>query len=202
MELGDAATADEVILAFLMAESDADRYGATIRQLLGNRGLTDSLILLPDLTSDRENHLRAEILAQYRGWGTDDFLFKGFPTVIEWHRARLSPNDAREMLYANSPEWVALSGGSRRIGDGASAAARTPAVSDPTGTVWRINAVADLYRQGLAIQPPIVVTTPIRQPLIAVEGHTRLTAWLLAERPPSLDVLLGVSDQLGSWYWR
>jgi hypothetical protein len=148
VELGDAATADDVIVAFLMAEFDADRYGATIRQLLANRGLTKSLILHPDLTSDHENQLRAEILAQYRGWGTDDYLFEGFPAVIEWHRARLSPNDAREMLYANSPEWVALSGGSRRIGDGASAAARTPALSDPTGTVSRINAVADLYRRG------------------------------------------------------
>ena len=64
---------DEMVLAFLSAEVDSNRFGAVVRQLLGDL----ELVRNADTTDATANQRRRSVLVQYRGWGRNSALFLG-----------------------------------------------------------------------------------------------------------------------------
>lgn len=69
---------------------------------------------------------------------------------------------------------------------------------DVVEAALRSHWVAARYRARENLAPPIPVA-PAGQPLVALEGHTRLVAWLLAERTDPLKAIVGSSERLGGW---
>src|SRR2546425_34638 len=113
LDLGPV-TEDEMVLAFVRGEIDSPLYG--FRAGLGPHA--GRIVDHADLADAEGNTARKEVLRQGRGY-PDRLLFQGLPRNVTWRRFRLDPNEVADLRYANHPAWVALSGGTRRVRDGA-----------------------------------------------------------------------------------
>jgi hypothetical protein len=207
MRLLRPASEDEVVAAFLRAESDeTGRYRAPIRERLGSDGEPLDTVRRPDLGDPWQNAYRRRLLGDLRGFGREEGMFVGFPASVEWHRAALRRDELLEVRYiddrSSDDYWVTLSGGSRRPLD---AAGRIRAGIGPRWAlaVWDLAGceavVARLHSGSL---PELIVATT-RRPgrVVAVEGNGRLTSFaLFPERlPETVEVLCALADDLGSW---
>jgi hypothetical protein len=193
------ATEDEMVLAFLRAEIDSERY----RQHYPHGGdvaeVAHRLIEHPDLNDPLENGMRRGLL-RYRGYGLGQFLFAGLPDDLTWQRVELTLDELEQTKYADYPTWIELSGNTRRIGDGARNVGKLSPNEDPTEHVLGIAAALE---QGRPFPELIFVSLPNGQPgdLILFEGHSRATAYAYAGKPDRLEALVGVSPNLARWRW-
>jgi hypothetical protein len=188
---------DEMIAVFLRAELDSGRYGGKLRELLARDGRHEEVVRYPDLADFGANAYRRRLLDEHRFYERREGLFLDFPRSVDWFRAVLDRDEVLDILYIDWDWWLRLSGGTRRPRD---AARRILA-----GEVADADLEADeKLAAALRADPPpelIAVTTPARTPLVVVEGHARLTAYATFPEylPPTLEILLGVSDEMQRW---
>jgi hypothetical protein len=195
-------TEAEMVAEFLRAEISSTRFGGGLASLLLQRRIDLSVVDSPDPTNSSDNEIRATLLAQHRGYSTNSYLFQGFPNAVVWKRVVLTRDDLRNVLYANHlPEWSALAGGSRRVLDGANGVRQGRAVTGITNETFKATAAA--IQAGAILAAPILVTKNQSSVFVTMEGHMRLTAYLLDddEIPEDLNVIIGFSDDIASWYW-
>jgi hypothetical protein len=187
----------EVIAAFLVGELDSPRFGPQIRALLANDGRDTSIVERPSLTDERANAYRARLLDGYRAWLCREGLFLGFPEEVEWCRAALTADEVLDILFINWDWWLTISGGTRRPRE-AARLIRAGEVPGESTDGWE--PIAARLGEGTA-RELIVVMAPDRSRVVAVEGHARLTAYALYPEylPDSVEVLLGVSDEIAEW---
>ena len=186
-----------MVAAFVRAEFDSARFKAGYRDGLralgvGRGGLIDNA----DLANQKANQ-RRRFLLRFRGY-PDDFLFRGWPSGVEWRSVRLSLDELATTRYANYDTWIRLSGGTRLIREGA---ANVDKITVAENANAHIKSVANLVREGLRFPELILVGRSLDQPFVLMEGHTRATAYLLAGAPDSVDCLLGTSPGMAGWAW-
>jgi hypothetical protein len=195
MRLLHPVSEDEVVAVFLRGELDSSRYGEKLSAILARDGRDLRVLRSPDLGDAETNAYRRQLLDEYRAYERRDGLFLGFPQAVEWFRAALERDEVLDILFINWKWWLELSGGTRRPRD---AASRIRA-----GEVAGVTADEDEpLAQASATQPELIAaTTPAHSPLVLVEGHFRLTAYALFPEyvPEELEILLGVSDEMGDW---
>jgi len=185
-----------MVLAFVQAEIDSPRFGQHYTAILSNSGLERSSILdQPNLQSDRDNRVRRELLTAVRGYGNRTFLFRGFPGDVTWRRVATDAEDVSKLRYANFETWVELSGGSRLVIDGAN---RVDVIQAGENANLNITAVADDLRAGKSY-PALIAVESEGGFLILLEGHTRATAYVMAQPVQSMEVLIGSSPQMRLW---
>jgi hypothetical protein len=97
------------------------------------------------LHSDQQNAIRKKILRLARGYGAGQLLFQGFPADTVWRRISLEQTDLARLRYANWPNWVTFSGGTRLVPDGA---ANINSINLGNGTNAYILAIAASIEQG------------------------------------------------------
>jgi hypothetical protein len=185
---------DEMVLAFLSAEVDSPRFSGGARFALGDL----ELVRDPDLSDTDANQRRRSALDMYRGWGRNAYLFTNFPREVIWKLVEVEINELGEFRYARVPEWIALSGGSLLVKDGASNAAKEPLDETREG----ILAVARDIRRGVTFPPIIAATEGEDQIHVLLEGHTRASAYIRAlERRDTCEVIVGYVSDLSGWCW-
>jgi hypothetical protein len=180
-----------MVATFLRAELDSDRYGEKLRGLLARDRPDEDVVRRPNLASDDDNRYRRALLDEHRAYERREGLFGGFPRDVEWHRATLTNDEVLSIRYINWDWWLRATKGTRRPAD----AARRIRAGEIPGVTAAEHEAIDLT------EPLIVVSTPALERLVVLEGHARLTALaLFPERiPPELEVLLGISGQMGRW---
>jgi len=186
-----------MIAAFLAGELDSPRFGPQIRALLARDGRDPSIVDRPSLTDESTNAYRARLLDGYRAWLRREGLFFGFPENVDWSRVALTADELLDILYIDWDWWLTISGGTRRPRE---AARLIRAGEVPGASAEGHEPIAARIRDGDA-HKLIVVTAPDHSRLVAVEGHVRLTAYALYPEylPASMEVLLGVSDEITGW---
>jgi hypothetical protein len=190
----------EMVALFLRTEWTSDRFGDQIRALLRRDGLPGRVVTEPDLRDEAENRARRSLL-----FGEPDHrasYFESFPSDVDWQWVALAPADLARVRYIDYDYWIELSGGSRLAVDAARRVQAGVTVFDvPNDRILRTaQAVAD----GVHLPPLILVTPGLdgdEPDLMVMEGHVRLTAYLLARDllPPESEVLLGVSPAITGW---
>jgi hypothetical protein len=187
-----------MIATFLRAEIDSERYGAKLAGLLARDHREAEILRSPDLVDLEANAYRRMLLDEHRDYGRRDELFGGFPTHVEWFRARLDRDELLDLLYINWDWWLEISGGTRRPRNAARLirSGAIPGVGDEGNDV--------IARATTSEHPPpelIVATTQSLSPLVVLEGHVRLTAYALYPEllAPEHEVLVGVSDRMAEW---
>jgi hypothetical protein len=189
----------EMVALFLRTELPSDRWRDDMRVLLERAGLTDRVVTDPDLNDDAENQVRLRLLTEHRGYGTRAELFEDFPDEVCWKWMAVTPDDLAEVRYIEYDYWVELSGGTRLAVDAATRirAGVAPFGVSNDGVLGMAQAVAD----GASFPPLILVTTGPGADLVVLEGHVRLTAFMLARDhlPPELEVLVGSSPTMTRW---
>src|SRR5690349_17231806 len=193
--LGPSSEAEMVAL-FLRTELPAARFRDTLRALMEHAGLPERVVSDPDLGDEAENQARLRLLTQHRGYGTRTGLFEGFPDDVCWQWMAITPAELAGVRYIDYDYWVELSGGTRLAVD---AAPRIRAGVAPFGVPsgWALGMAREVA-SGARFPPLILVTTGPGDDLVVLEGHARLTAYMLARDrlPPELEVLVGSSPTM------
>jgi hypothetical protein len=194
-----AATEDEMIALFLRTEITAARFRDGLLRHLADLGLPERLLTDPDLDSAEESRARREVIARHRGYGRNEDMFEDFPAEVRWEWEALTPEEVARVKYIDYSYWNELSGGSRLPAD---AVPRVRAGIAPFGVSsdWA-PALAEAITAGADIPPLILVATHEGGQLVVMEGHARLTAYLLRPEslPPELEVLVGYSPEIVRW---
>ena len=188
-----------MVALFLRTELPAARFRDTLHELLDQAGLPESLVTEPNLDDPAENQAREQLLTAHRGYGTRIGLFEGFPHDVRWEWMAITPAELATVRYIDYDYWVELSGGTRLPTD---AAPRIRAGVAPFGVPsdWALGMAQEVAR-GARFPPLILVSTGPGGDLVVLEGHARLTAFMLARDrlPPELEVLVGSSPATTRW---
>lgn len=183
-----------MVLAFLSAEVDSDRFAHGSRYSLGDL----ELVRNPDLTDAVANQRRRSALAKYRGWRRNTYLFAGFPRDVRWKLVEVTIGELGHFRYAREATWIELTADTLLVKDGATNAGRQPL----SETKERIRAVEREIRRG-ATYPPLIVTSEGEDQVhVLIEGHTRASAYVRALKwRETREVIVGYVSSLSGWRW-
>ena len=186
---------NEMVLAFLKAEMDSPRLGEAYQDLLQQSGLDQSeLIDNASLSDPLQNAARRAVLGDARGYGNNVHLFAGFPQNVAWRRVKITSGDYDTLRYTNYPAWIRLSGGSRKVVDGAK---NIGSIAVDEEVISGIHAVAEAVKNGQRY--PELIAVESANDIILVEGHIRATAYVLAALDEEVEVILGTSLMMHNW---
>jgi hypothetical protein len=181
----------EVVLAFLRAERHSGLTGWCIEEQLGNSW---GLLETPNLSDARENARRAAALERCRGYPNVNYIFRGFPTDIEWWDVALSVAEVGLLLYGKG-EWRNVTEQfGRRLADAA------PHAELETESFPHIEAIEQRLRNG-EVMEPIIFAAPTRAgDHVLVEGWKRATAYVRTLAPDAdVEALAGYSSSIPAW---
>ncbi len=185
---------NEMVLAFLRAEFYSPRYKEWIRRALGHDA---SLLNRPRLDDATENAARKQVLAEFRGFGADALLFRGFPVEVQWVRVEATVAEVADMKYAKYATWITLSGGSRIVRDGAANVDTIPTDEDANAN---IRAVTRDVERGQSYPPLIAAAVSNDETHVLVEGHTRASAYVRALRADApVELIVAYSPSMTTW---
>lgn len=199
MKIVRGSSEEEMILAFLSAELESQRFGEDIKETLKKLGAGEELILNRDLSCPEENRLRREVLGKWRGYGRNDGMFERFPNILRWDYALLEEEDIDKIRYINYSYWNELS---QNTG-----LAREAAKTIESGTtIFGISNQPflqgrDYLLKGNSFRPMILITGGDDQYTI-VEGHSRMTVYgLLPEKLAGSYCYIGLcsKEELRAW---
>jgi hypothetical protein len=189
----------EMVALFLRTELPAARFRDGLTALLADAGVPRRIVTDADLDDEAENRLRRQLLTAHRGYGSRTGLFDGFPRDVVWAWMGVSPAELGTVRYIDYDYWVELSGGSRLALD---AAPRIRAGVAPfkVSSDWALGMARELAT-GAQFPPLILVTTGAGGDLVVLEGHARLTAFMLHRDrlPAELEMLVGSSPAMTGW---
>lgn len=102
------------------------------------------------------------------------------------------------MRYIVYSYWLKLSGGSLRAGDGATSVRAGKEIFGVSNEqYWRLTE-AIAQREPLS---PLIILGTGEDDLVVLEGHVRLTSYILAgdQAPARVEVILGLSPHMPLW---
>jgi len=185
-----------MVAHFLQTELSSSRFETKILGLLAKGGKARSIVDNPDLNDPIENAYGASLLGEWRGYGRDAEVFTDFPDDVVWYRALLDQADWERVMYIDDKEfWNDFSGGSRLVRDAVQRIYAGEAPAEEAAWFWPI---ADSLAGGQTFPDLILVYNPTSEELVLLEGHVRMTGFLLRPEnlPSELPVLLGVSSHM------
>ena len=189
-----------MVSIFLKAEVGSSRFSPALINVLQLRNKGRKIIELPDLKNADENRRRAEILGAYRGYGQNNYLYVNFPNDVKWRRILLDQGALERIRYADCSPWRELSGGTLLIADAAKRIRDGIAENQNTkDIVGLIRATADYLKNGGPVPEVIIVSQSENAQRVAIEGHNRLSAYLVNGVTTPISAILGVSPNLTQW---
>lgn len=192
------ANENEMILAFLKAEADSQRFSPQVIDLCAQKGFCRSeLIDAADLENEEQNTVRRSILAAYRGFNQNVYLFTNFTFDVTWRRVDLELKDHDRIMYANEPSWVKLSDGTRQV---KRLVRKLQAGEIPSDTAAQIKSIEDVLATGKQL-PELIAAQGANNFLILIEGHCRASAYVALKWKGNIPVILGSSASMQQWHW-
>lgn len=189
----------EMVAIFLQAEINSPRFQDRILPILQRDGLDRRIIDHPDFMNSRENACRKQLLGESRGYQRDKRLFSSFPNDVQWERVILTYIDIAAVKYINYPDWIDLSGGSRKVLDAVEQICQGAEVEGQLNRhFWE---AAEAVQRGERLPEMIFVRSTVESELIVLEGHLRVSAYLLVPEylPEKLTALVGTSAKIVNW---
>ena len=193
MRLLQATTEEDMIAVFLKAEIASERFGHQIAALLERDGKDRRVVDTPDINNPDENAYRRQLLGDYRA-----YVLEELPAGASWYRALLNREEVARVKYMDYSYWNEISGGSRLPKDA------TKAIQAGRKIYGQSNEgflrVAQALREGAHLPELIVVGASADGELTLLEGHVRLTAYMLASEclPDDLPVIAGFAPEFAS----
>ncbi len=196
-----AATDDQVILAWLQAETKSPRFGNNVRADAATLAAIRDAAQNPDLTNPQQNDLRRQVIAGTRGFGRGLLLFAGLANDIVWRRVHVSIAEVGAMLYANNvATWTTLAPTTLEVSEGAQNVGYVPTDG---GANMHILSLARIicHTDPVPLYPELICLKRPDGRISVMEGHTRSTAYVIeAHRlPDGVDIYLGDSPSVATW---
>jgi hypothetical protein len=194
---GEKVSEVVVIDEWLRAELASETYEGAYRSWFPTLGIRTGATL------DNINPIaRRRLLGLVRGYGVGGMLFTGFPPTrnVDWFTATASLDALESVLYINEssfrpPQRWRTIAPSRRAGEGARRL--LAGECNDAGCA----AVAKRVRAGETFAKLIFASEPDWGRLVVIEGHTRLTAYLMERIASSapIEVIVGESPRIAEW---
>jgi len=180
---------EEMVSVFLQAESNSPRWSKTIYQYQDLLNIDKSVITNPDLSKKAENESRAKILGLHRGYGQKNGLFDDLEKIITWKKVILDNSDFKKIKYIDYDYWNLLSSNTRLVKKAVSNIKKGIKIFDQSNDqFWQLS---EKIKQGYQF-PTIILKSPLPGQLVLLEGHVRLTSYLLAfQKPKPIEVIIG-----------
>jgi hypothetical protein len=190
---------DEMIAIFLQTEITSIRFGEKLKSCMNDEEIEPCVIQEPNLHDETENFARRKLLGVYRGYGQNRDHFTGFPAHVRWEMGQLSRQELERVRYIDWEYWLDLTDGTRMAIDGARNALAGKVVYDVSSD-WLV-LLADALRRGARFPPLILVAQDEASPLVVMEGHGRLTAYLIVAEciPDTLNVIILYAYNMNEW---
>jgi hypothetical protein len=187
-------TENEMILAFIQAEAEAwpARYqGSGLQAEDYGAGANPR--------DEAQNQRRRSALAQARGYGQDQLLFRGLPNDVTWYRARITVAELGSFRHLNYPTFVELTGGSRLVRDGSKNVGSVQVGEELDERILDLSkAVSKGERHPSLIA---VASDPGATPVI-LEGNKRASAYVRdAPSDEEIEIILGVSPKVSAMHF-
>ena len=192
-------TEDDMIAAFVRAELHSERFGGALQAAMRRHGVPHRVVEQPNTANAAQNAQRLALLRDYRRYGLDRSLFSGFPYEdVVWSRVALTRDEVLDIHYIDDEYWVELSGGTRLAADAARRIRAGEAHPAHAAHFLRLAAALD---RGVTFHEMVAVTAGHGRPLVALEGHLRLTVYALRPEciPAPLTLILGTSANMPRW---
>lgn len=198
MRIIEPITEEEMIAVFLRGEIKSERFGQQIRDAISLHGVDEQIVQNPDTTDAVQNRLRRRLLRTARGYGSGISWFMGLPKDVQWVRASVPIRELSQVRYIIHGYWLELSQGTLRARDAVPSIRTGHVLDEAMGErFWR---AAQAIEQGVALPEMILLGTSAAD-LIVLEGHLRLTAYMLAgdKAPARVTAVVGLSPQMRQW---
>lgn len=195
------ASEDEMVALFLKTEIKSTRFRDRILAAIDQLKAKESIVTEPNLASAEENDLRREILSIFRGYGRDAEMFEGYPGDIRWVWVDLSRADLERVRYIDYSYWNELSSHTRLAKVAATNIRKGIEVFGVSNDGF-LEGAKDLLK-GASFPPMILVVNRDSGQLTVLEGHFRLTVYMLEPDhiPQRLRTMVGLVDQEGFDSW-
>jgi len=179
----------EMVAIFLGGEINSPRWGKDIEKILSTNKIDRTIIVHPDITNGKDNLKRAFVLGESRGFGKKDGLFDDLSEITTWKRIEIGDEDFPKIRYIDYDYWVNLSGGSRLVIDGVKNIKKGIEIFNKSNR--QFIDLAKKIENGYTF-PELILKYDKTNGLTLLEGHVRLTAYLLVDtNPKPLEVIVG-----------
>lgn len=169
------ASEEEMVLAFLREELDSRRFREQILKVLKDVGASEKLILEGDITNERQNVLRNQVLGFFRGY-PDREIFEHYPLGVAWKYAVFEAADLDKLRYVDYSYWNELSKGTSSPVQAAETICKGEEIYDISNQYFLEG--KEMLEQGMTF-PPLIVLTCGNEMFLILEGHCRATAYAL-----------------------
>ncbi|KKP69200.1 MAG: hypothetical protein UR66_C0001G0082 [Candidatus Moranbacteria bacterium GW2011_GWE1_35_17] len=199
MNLTGKISENEMIAEFLKAEYSSERFNSRLKSLLDKYSADHKLITEPNLKNKDDNIFRKTLLGEYRGYGRNQELFENFPNDVQWHIALLTPEELKQAKYIAYDYWKELTDGSRLAIDAVKNIQAGKEIFNQSNE--RFLSVAEAIKNGVKFPRLIFLASDKDSSVVVLEGHLRLTAFLLEPEfiPKNLEVIVGFSKNASKW---
>lgn len=190
---------NEMLIEFLKAEYNSERFAAQIKQTLNTLGFDEKIITLPDSDSSAENLKRKRLMGAFRGYGLNQDLFENFPSVSEYSLCSFSLDDLERIRYIDYSYWNELSCGTHSPQTAAETIRRGIKIYGQDNDDFL--KAAEYIKSGGTFPAMFFLTCDFKLFIIA-EGHLRMTAYALAsEYFRDVKAIVGKCsfDELNKW---
>lgn len=179
------SSSQEVVLVWLQAELESERFGEDLKKTLDKYNLSSKFITSPNLLDDNDNILRLQVLKDYRDWFKDDVY------DYTWQLAELTKDDVSTLSYIDYSYWNELSDNTHFVGAAAKNIKLIKTVFDVSNK--HFFDIAKAVEAGEQFSPIILIERSDR--LEIVEGHARATGYMLANKPNNpIQALIGAQN--------
>ena len=165
----------EMVLAFLREELNSRRFREPILKALKDAGASEELILEGDITSERQNILRNQVLGFFRGY-PDREIFEHYPPDVAWKYAVFEATDLDKLRYVDYSYWNELSKGTSSPVQAAETIRKGEEIYSISNQYFLEG--KEMLEQGMTF-PPLIVLTCGNEMYLILEGHCRATAYAL-----------------------
>jgi hypothetical protein len=198
MKILRSTTEDDMIAVFLGGEYTSARFGRQVRKAMEKLKAEDAVITDPDLTNRNENDERRKILKLARGYASGKSWFTGMPKNIAWYRAEFERKELPNIRYIVYSYWIELTNGTLRAGDAVKTINDGQEIFGVSNEPF--HKLADAIASGQTF-PPIIIVGTGASDLVVLEGHARLTGYLLAgqKAPAKLEAIVGLAPDFTNW---
>lgn len=192
MKLICQITEDEVIAEFLKAEINSGRFRESI--VVALQGQDETILHQPDLSHNKENDIRRQVLAETRGFGQNKELFEDFPDDVDWYKAVIEKKELDQVMYIDYSYWNELSNHTRlpmHARENIENDVRVFGASNQT-----FIEISSALKEGKVFPRLILMSINKSSKIVVLEGHARITGYYLEPTliPENLEVIIGYSE--------
>jgi len=190
MKIIQDITAEEMVSVFLIGELNSLRWGKKIEKILITNKIPKKVITEPKIGNKKEDQKRALVLGEFRGYGKKGGLFDDLEKVMAWKRVVLDKEDFLKIKYIDYDYWNEISGKTGLVMDGVkNVKAGLEIFGVSNRQYWQ---VAEVVKNGGKF-PNIILLMDTGKNLKLLEGHVRLTGYLLANNNPKpIEAIVGM----------